>query len=83
MINELTETINDLSEIVKRQNEQLKVLEERILKKPGRKKEKFTYMCEELTDERIIELINSGEFKTIGEWKKKLEQRKINLGTVM
>lgn len=44
MINELTETINDLSEIVKRQNKQLKVLEEKTLKKPGCKKEKFTYM---------------------------------------
>ena len=79
MINELTETINDLSEIVKRQNKQLKVLEEKILKKPGRKKEKFTYMCEELTDEKIIELINSGEFRTVGELEKEVGAKKNQL----
>ena len=79
MINELTETINDLSEIVKRQNKQLKVLEEKTLKKPGRKRERFTYKCEELTDEKIIELINSGEFKTVGEVEKEVGAKKNQL----
>ena len=78
-INELEETIDALSEIVKRQNKQLKVLEEKTLKKPGRQREKFTYMCEELTDEKIIELINSGEFRTVGELEKEVGAKKNQL----
>ena len=78
-IYELEETIHAMLEIVKRQNKQLKVLEEKTLKKPGRQREKFTYMCEELTDERIIELINSGEFKTLGELEKEVGAKKNQL----
>ncbi|MBR4981158.1 MAG: hypothetical protein IKY94_01200 [Lachnospiraceae bacterium] len=78
-INELTETIHALSETVEKQSKQLKVLEEKILKKPGRKREIFYYMCEELTDEKIIELINSGEFKTVGEMEKEVGAKKNQL----
>ena len=78
-INELTETIHALSEIVKRQNKQLKVLEEKTLKKPGRKKEKFTYMCEELTDEKIVELIDCGEFRSAWELEKEVGVKKNQL----
>lgn len=79
MINELIETIQELEQNVKRQNEQLKVLTEKMLKKPGRKREIFYYMCEELTDEKIIELINSGEFKTVGELEKEVGAKKNQL----
>ena len=78
-INELTERIHALSETVEKQSKQLKVLGEKALKKPGRQRVKFTYMCEELTDERIIELINSGEFKTVGEIEKEVGAKKNQL----
>ena len=78
-INELTETIHALSETVKKQSKQLKVLEEKMLKKAGRKREIFYYMCEELTDEKIIELINCGEFRTVGELEKEVGAKKNQL----
>lgn len=78
-INELTEIIHALSETVEKQSKQLKILEEKMLKKPGRKRENFYYMCEELTDEKIIELINSGEFKTVGELEKEVGAKKNQL----
>ena len=79
MINELIETIQELEQNVRRHNEQLKVLKEKMVKKPGRKRERFTYKCEELTDEKIIDLINSGEFKTVGAIEKEVGAKKNQL----
>ena len=42
-ISKLIKTIYTLSETVEKQSKQLKVLEEKTLKKPGRKKESFFY----------------------------------------
>ncbi len=62
-IAELTQTIANLTQRITN-------LENKVLKKAGRQKQLFMVNGQELTDEYLMQLINEGYYKNIGELEK-------------
>lgn len=57
-------------------NQRITLLEEKALAKPGRKRETYLYEGQELTDEKLVDLIDSGTFGSIGKLEKLVGAKK-------
>lgn len=79
ILSALIESDKRKSKRIKQIEHQLYLLEEKAIKKPGRKKKAFYHCGKELTDKDLVDLIDEGYYRSISQMEKELGASKNQL----